>query len=115
MQRESVSVLLPSGRQVHYVQHSWESTAEFQGLVLCKIEDELRAHLGLPQRAPLPAGASWVEWWHGRGHPLRRFWTTESGVHVQHTGELYANRRVHVAAGLDLYSAQKALGLPVRL
>ena len=105
MFRQETSVLLPIGRRrrLSFTQRAHESGAEFDGRVLCAIEDRIRANGG--QLAP---GLRWAEW-HHTGHPLRRFHANGLGSVREHTGNRYADRTVIIPGLYDLETAKLAI------
>ena len=106
MMRHMTSVLLPSGETRYYVQRAHESQAEFDGRVLCTIEETILA--GAPR--PTPAGTRWVEWWH-YGHAVREFMSNGLGNLRESTGERYQHRTRLLPGLYDLKQARAALGL----
>ncbi len=104
--RQETSVLLADGRELHFTQREHESSAEFDGLVLCEIEDAILAGAD----RPVPEGTRWVEW-HHRGHPLRSFRTGGLGILYESTGNEYQDRKRRIPGLYDLHEARVALGL----
>lgn len=99
--RHETSVLTSRGR-LHFTQREHESQAEFDGRVLCEIEDALGGH-------PTPAGTRWARWDH-HGHPLRRFHANGLGSVVESTGNAYTNRTRRIPGLYNEAEARKAIG-----
>ena len=97
--RHEISVLLADGQKLHFTQREHESKAEFDGLVLCRIEEAITGERKTP-----PKGTRWVEWWH-HGHPIRSYYPTGLGTLYESTGEPYVNRRKRIPG---LYSEDEA-------
>jgi len=106
--RYETSALLADGRCLFYTQQEHESTAEFQGRLLCLIEDAI---LDGANR-PVPAGTKWVEWT-SHGSPLYRFHAGGLGFLKESTGAQFEDRVRHLPGLLNLDEAKKALAEPV--
>ncbi len=105
--RHETSVLLADERELHFTQREHESSAEFDGRVLCEIEDAILAG---DVRLLVPAGTRWVEW-HHRGHPLRAFHAGTLGTLYEATGKAFQGRKKRIPGLYDLHEARVALGL----
>tara|TARA_Y100000310_G_scaffold218778_1_gene220088 strand:- start:5296 stop:5610 length:315 start_codon:yes stop_codon:yes gene_type:complete len=101
--RHMTSVLLDSGKKLHFVQRQHESQPEFDGRVLCEIEEAITG-----ERKNAPEGTRWAEW-HHHGHALRRFLSNGLGVVYESTGEQYQNRKRRVPGLYNEAEAAAAL------
>lgn len=97
--------VLTSKWQLHFIQQEGESQPEFDGRVLCAIEEAITE-----TRGPTPAGTRWVEWWH-YGHAVREFMANGLGNLRESTGERYQNRTLLLPGLYDLGRARAVLGL----
>jgi len=99
-----VSVLLPDGRQLWFGRYQHDSQAEFDGWLLCKIEELITGkRLTVP-----PKGTRWAEW-HNTGGRCRCFMTNSLGTVYEHTGEQYVDRYKRVPGLFSLDEARAAL------
>lgn len=106
MSTSEVSILLATGRRLHYRRGAHESEAEFSGRLLCAIEEKITG-----KRGPTPKGTRWVEW-HHTGHHLDTFHVGGIAMARESTGNPYQDRTILLPGAFhDLASARKLLGL----
>jgi len=99
------TVMFPGGTVHRTWQHEHENVPEYQGRLLCWIEDSLSGKRLTP---PAP-GTRWVEW-EITGHQLGKPHMNGLGVCYEHTGEKYQNRRRVVRSMLNEQEARRLLG-----